>query len=295
MRTILGTALTVSIGLAIGIAVATAPPLLAQIVAPGPDTPTFEVASVKPNNNVSVRGGRGMPGRVSLIGMPVQQLIRQAYGIHSSQIIGGPDWLNSQGYDIDATTGDKPPDQNPLMMRTLLRDRFKLTFHTEKRQLDAYALVVARSDGRLGPGLRRTPEGECPPPGSRRGGGPQGPPDPNAAAPCGLMFAPGNLRGHGVEISFLAQALGNLPAITSFNRMVTNQTKLDGLYDFDFKFAMDFGRGAFPPSGGGAAPNPGDEPALFTALQEQLGLKLVPQRETLDVMVIDSVDRPTEN
>jgi uncharacterized protein (TIGR03435 family) len=197
----------------------------------------------------------------------------------------------------------------PVMMQTLLRDRFKLNFHSEKRDLPIYALVVQRSDGRLGPGLKRIGDDECPPPGSARRGtppaAPAGPPpspfDPNAVAPCGsTIFGPGRLLAHGVPINMLAQSLANLPAITSFNRPVTNLTKLEGLYDFDFRWANELGRGGPPPPGGPAAgpaavPNPGDEPALFTALQEQLGLKLNPQRATLDVLVIDSIERPAEN
>jgi uncharacterized protein (TIGR03435 family) len=191
----------------------------------------------------------------------------------------------------------------PVMMQTLLRDRFKLIFHSEKRDLPIYALVVKNSDGRLGPGLKRIPDDECPPPGSPRrvapaaaDGPPPSPFDPNAVAPCGsTIFGPGRLLAHGVPINMLAQSLANLPAITSFNRPVTNLTKLEGLYDFDFRWTNDFGRGGLPPAGGPAAAPPGDEPALFTALQEQLGLKLNAQRATLDVLVIDSIDRPTEN
>ena len=142
-----------------------------------------------------------------------------------------------------------------MMMKTLLRDRFKLTFHTEKRDLPLYALIVQRSDGRLGPGLKRIPDDECPPPGSRRGAGPGGPPppasspfDPNAVAACGsIVFGPGRLLAHGVPIDMLSRSLANLPAITSFNRPVTNLTKLEGFYDFDFRFANDFGRGGPPP------------------------------------------------
>jgi uncharacterized protein (TIGR03435 family) len=93
--------------------------------------------------------------------------------------------------------------------------------------------------------------------------------------------------------------LANLPAITAFNRPVTNLTTLEGVYDFDFRWNNELGRGGPPPPGSpAAAPNaiqPGDEPALFTALQEQLGLKLNPQRATLDVLVIDSIERPSEN
>ena len=132
--------------------------LEAQIAPPAPDSPTFEAASIRPATDTGRRGGRGTPGRFQGINLPARQLIRQAYDIHDTQIIGGPDWLASEGFDINATTGDKPPDQMRFMMQSLLRDRFKLTFHTEKRELPTYALVVARSDGRLGSGLKRIPD-----------------------------------------------------------------------------------------------------------------------------------------
>ena len=307
-RTVLGTALVASVAIPVAIGIVTSPRLAAQIVAPAADAPTFEVVSVKPAEPGAQTMGRGVPGRFTSQNMTVRRMIRQAYDIHDTQIIGGPDWTSSQSYTIDATTGGKPPDQTRFMVQTLLRDRFKLTFHTEKRDLAIYALVVQRSDGQLGPGLKRIPDAECPPPGNRRGApppaGPAAPPpspfDPNAVAACGsIIFGPGRLLAHGVPIDMLARSLANLPAITSFNRPVTNLTKLEGAYDFDFRFTNEFGRGGPPPvSGPAAAPNaitPGDEPALFTALQEQLGLKLNPQRATLDVLVIDSIDRPTEN
>ena len=303
-RMVLGSALVAAIAIPVAIGIVTSPRLAAQIVAPSADSPTFEVASIRPNTNPGRMGGMAAPGRVTMTGLPVRRLIVQAYEIHDSQIVGGPDWLGSQGYDVNATMNGTPsPEDRRMMMKTLLRDRFKLVFHTEKRDLPIYALVVQRSDGRLGPGLKRIPDDECPPPGSRRGAAPGGPPppspspfDPNAAAACGsIVFGPGRLLAHGVPIDMLSRSLANLPAITSFNRPVTNLTKLEGMYDFDFKFTNEFGRGGPPPIGGPAAPNPGDEPALFTALQEQLGLKLNPQRATLDVLVIDSIDRPTEN
>jgi len=308
-RVVLYAAMVAAIAIPVGIGIITSPRLVAQIVPPAADSPTFEIASVKPTAGGGGRIGMGgSPGRVNMTGMNVSRLITQTYEIHDSQIIGGPDWLGTQGYDINATlTGTPSPDQRRMMMKALLRDRFKLTFHSEKRDLPLYALIVQRSDGRLGPGLKRIPDDECPPPGSNRGARPGGPPppaaspfDPNAVAACGsIIFGPGRLLAHGVPIDMLARTLGTLPALTSFNRPVTNLTKLEGVYDFDFRFANDFGRGGPPPPGSpAAAPNaitPGDEPALFTALQEQLGLKLNPQRATLDVLVIDSIERPTEN
>jgi uncharacterized protein (TIGR03435 family) len=295
------------IALAAGAVAATVGPIVlsAQIVAPTPDTPTFEAASVRPAADTGRTGGRGTPGRFNGFNLSVRRLIRQAYDIHDAQIVGGPDWIESQGFDINATTGDKPPDQMRFMMQALLRDRFKLTFHTEKRELPIYALVVARSDGRLGSGLRKIPDGECPPPGARRGAPPAGGPpatppspfDPNAQAPCGsIVFGPGRLLAHGVPIDMLARSIGGLPAITAFNRIVVNETKLDGQYDFDFKWTNEFAaRGGPPPAGPPPTPAPVDEPTLVTALQEQLGLKLDARRATVDVLVVDSAEKPTEN
>jgi uncharacterized protein (TIGR03435 family) len=310
-RVLLGAAVISAIAIPVAIGVITSPRLAAQVVQPAANAPTFDVASVKANNSGSGRmGGRGGPGRLDMTNMPLRRLIRQAYDIHESQIIGGPDWIDSQGFDINATTGGQPPDQMRFMMQSLLRDRFKLTFHADRRDLPIYALVVARSDGRLGDGLKRTAEGAClprgtalPSAGPSTAAPPPAPPspfDPNAQAPCGgIIFGPGRLLAHGVPIDMLARSLGGLPAITAFNRIVENQTRLEGTYDFDFKFANEFaGRGgqfapAAPPPG--SAPTPGDEPALFTALQEQLGLKLEPRRSNVEVLVIDSVQKPDEN
>jgi bla regulator protein blaR1 len=308
-RVLLSAALVSAIAIPVAVGIVTSPRVAAQVVAPAPDAPTFEVASVKTNNTPGRIGGRGAPGRMDLTGMSLRRLIRQAYDIHESQIVGGPDWIDSQAFDVNATTGGpKPPDQTRLMMQTLLRDRFKLTFHTERRDLPVYALIAARSDGRLGDGLKKTPDGACLPPGAALAtGGPStpGPPpappspfDPDAKAPCGaIIFGPGRLLAHGVPIDMLARSLGGLPAITTFNRIVENQTGLEGRYDFDFKFANEFaGRGGgFPPPGAAPPAAPGDEPALFTALQEQLGLKLDARRANVEVLVIDSVQKPEEN
>lgn len=305
-RIVLATSLVASIAIPIGIGIVTSPRLAAQIVAPKADAPTFEVASVKRSEAGAPSMSRGAPGRYTSQNMPVSRMIRMAYGIHETQIIGGPDWIRSDGYAVDATTGGTAKTQMPVMMQTLLRDRFKLTFHSEQRDLPIYALVVERRDGRVGPGLKRIPDDECPPPGSpRRKTAPPAEPtgalpspfDPNAVAPCGsTIFGPGRLLAHGVPINMLAQTLANLPALTAFNRPVSNLTKLEGFYDFDFRWISEFGRGGLLPVGASTATSdPGEEPAIFTALQDQLGLKLNPQRATLDVLVIDSIERPTEN
>jgi len=307
-RMLLSAALVAAIAGPVAIGIVTSARLDAQVVAPAADAPRFEVASVKPNEGSGGRiGGRGAPGRLDLTGMSLRRLIRQAYRIHDSQIIGGPEWIGAQGFDISATAPGAPPDQMRVMLQTLLRDRFKLTFHPERRDLPVYALIVARSDGRLGDGLKRTPDGACLPRGAALAGTPpstSGPPpappspfDPDAKAACGsIIFGPGRLLAHGVPIDMFADALGGLPAITTFNRIVQNQTGLEGTFDFDFKFANELaGRGGpFAPAPPPSA-TPGDEPAMFTALQEQLGLKLDARRANVEVLVIDSVQKPDAN
>src|SRR5262245_2731905 len=308
-RMLLSAGLVGAIAGPVAIGIVTSPRLEAQVVAPGADAPTFEVVSVKPNDGAGRRGAFATPGRFTATGATVLTLIRLAYDIHASQIVNGPEWLGSSGFEINATMPtDVSPDRRRLMMQTLLRDRFKLTFHADRRDMPIYALILARSDGRLGPGLTRTPDGACLPRGAALQGQPPstpGPPpappspfDPDAKAPCGsIVFGPGRLLAHGVPIDMFANALGGLPAITTFNRIVQNQTGLDGTFDFDFKFANEFaGRGGFPPPAGAAPPaTPGEEPALFTALQEQLGLKLDARRANVEVLVIDSVQKPDEN
>ena len=282
--------------------------LLAQIVAPAADAPVFEAASIRPAADTGRRGGRGTPGRFTGFNLPARQLIRQAYDIHDAQVVGGPDWLATQGFDINATSGDQQPVQMRFMMQTLLRDRFKLTFHTEKRELPIYALVVARSDGRLGSGLRRIPDGECPPPGARRGAPPAGPPptppspsDPNPQMGCGSDDVRTRPTGCAWRGDRHARAIDWRPA--GHHLVQPSRSEPHGPRgSVRLRFQMDErvrsgrgGPGGPPPAGPPPTPGPDDEPTLVTALQEQLGLKLDPRRSTVDVLVIDSIEKPTEN
>ena len=168
-RTVLGTALVASVAIPVAIGIVTSPRLAAQIVAPAADAPTFEVASVRPAKPGAQTMGRGVPGRFTSqthdrAANDPAGVRHSRYADHRRARLAG-----SQGYTINATTGGKPhPIGLASWCKTLLRDRFKLTFHTEKRDLAIYALVVQRSDGQLGPGLKRIPDAECPPPGNRR-------------------------------------------------------------------------------------------------------------------------------
>jgi uncharacterized protein (TIGR03435 family) len=271
--------------------------------APGPPVDPnqqFEAASIKAADPSAV-GGRMMmaPGRVEMSGLPVRILLRQALRVQDYQIIGVPDWATTERFAIVAKAPDgAPPNAMPVMLLNLLKDRFKLATHTETREMPIFHLVLARSDGRLGPNLKATPQ-ECQSAISARRGGPGagpagrgGPPDFNQPSPCGTMrIGPGLANASGQPIAGLVQMLSQFTG-----RTVVDKTGLSGLYDFDLKYALDPGQngplGPAPP-GAPVPPADPDAPTLVTAVQEQLGLKLENQRGPVDVIVIDHIERPS--
>jgi len=183
-------------------------------------------------------------------------------------------------------TGNPSTMQMRAMLRTLLRDRFKLVTRTESRNRPIFALTVSRGNGRLGPKLRPTSP-ECAAAGAALANAapsPDGPPDPSNPR-CGtIAFSPGFLSGRGVRTNQLANSLGGMPVI---GRAVTNRTALEGAYDFELRWS--------PPAPPGIrdAPVESDAPEIFTALREQLGLKLESTRGPVDVLVIVTVEQPT--
>lgn len=253
--------------------------------------PSFEVASIKLNKTGEPQSVPQMQpgGRVTLINRTLRYLVQFAYSslesqLHELQIVGGPDWADADRFDVVAKMEDSlgpRPSANlaRVMMRTLLTERFQLKLRTESRELPVYALVMARPDGRLGPGLRRRPDSDCvgfvPRPGS---------PDPNGTRPlCGFLRGgalggEGTLTYRGVPIRALAR-----PGAMTRDRLVIDQTKLSGIFDIDLTWAVEAG-----------ANDPSIElPSIFTAVQEQLGLKLEPTRAPVEVFVIDHAEKPT--
>jgi bla regulator protein blaR1 len=287
-----------------------------------PDTkpPAFEVASVKPNKSLDGDRNFGLAsGRFTATHATLRELVGFAYQLqdgrlrHDSQISGGPNWINSDHFDVVAKAeGDsfgfdasripagaaRPGeisaiDQVRLMLRTLLADRFKLTVHNEIRELPIYALVMARSDGTLGPQLRRV-DLECV---ALRDDGRGSPPEPGKAICGGFRgLGPGGTTGHAVPISLLAKNVEG-----SVDRIVTDRTGLTGRFDVDlqwtpdqlrqFKGSPDLPPGTLPQING--FPFDPNGPSIFTALQEQLGLKLESTKGPVDVLVIDHVEQPT--
>jgi uncharacterized protein (TIGR03435 family) len=270
-----------------------------QAQAPAADA-GFEVASVKPNNASGPfpfgRIGLLPGGRFTGIGATLHELIRAAYGLREdAQISGGPNWVSTERFAVEAKApADASPAQVQGMLKTLLADRFKLTAHTEIRQLPLYALVMARKDGKMGARLRRSGT-ECAPitiP-AELGPAPPPPPPPPAGAPrpliartamrCGSMLVAGMVSAREITME---QFTIRLSAFVS--RPVIDRTGLAGNFDLDLGYTPES-------PARGALGVPADGPSIFTALQEQLGLKLDSQRGPVDVFVIDRAEPPTPN
>jgi uncharacterized protein (TIGR03435 family) len=253
-------------------------PLVAQ------QPPVFEVVSIKPSpNDLAPEGIDPRPdGSVRFTRFQARTLITMAYraeGIQRfDQIIGAPSWLSVDRFDIVAkaagnATTQRGPSAVPAMVRSLLRDRFRLKVHSETRDLPAYRLVMARRDGGLGPELHAS-TAECPVANEAA----------NTDRWCGIRAMGGVITGRGVSTGLLA---ANLSGYATVDRFVTDRTGLAGRYDFRLDYSPAVAQA------GDAATTVG--PSLFTALIEQLGLRLQPETKSVPVLVIDSVDRPTPN
>ena len=282
------------------------------IVAAQADAPTFDVVSVKPNTQgaggptfVDVQPG----GRFIATNIPLAFLIGQAYRVQQFQITGAPAWMASERFDIEARASGElatRPDPNPaappgrlqLMLRAMLADRFKLKTHIEPRESQAYDLVLARADKKLGPKLVPS-EVDCAAEqaAARAAGGPA-PAFPPAGAPmrCGMRMMPGNISGGAIPLTQLALQLSNITGKT-----VTDRTGLAGNFDVNLSFLPD----RLPPRPAGT---PDDQPIvlngvaidpngpnIFTAVQEQLGLRLEAVKGSIDMLVIDNLEHPTSD
>jgi uncharacterized protein (TIGR03435 family) len=278
--------------------------VLAAVVAPlsamppqdlGPSglqkVPAFEVVSVKANrSNTEDQSMRLQPGgRAVITNTPLRPIILLAYALLPQQLVGGPNWIDTDRFDIVAQANQSlppsppggPPGPAQLLLQRLLADRFGLVVHTEKRELPIYALTVVREDGRLGP--RMSPaKADCFAMMAAFGRS-EAPMPPRSD--CGISGGPPRLSARGVSMPMFARSV--LAGLT--DRLVEDRTQLTATFDLDLEFVPGSG-GAPATSAGG-----GDTASLFTALEEQLGLKLRAVREPVDVVVIDRVAQPTEN
>lgn len=251
----------------------------------------FEAASLRQNRSAR-NGGGGIGGHgVSLRGMTVTDMLLMALPIQPAQLVGVPAWFATDRFDIAAKTPASTSDDDAkVMLENLLIDRLSITMHVEMRTLPIYALGRARTDGSLGPNLqvalceKFTPGVPCAPSASSKTAAP---PASVGRGGGGMTMAPGSAAGadtatpsaYGLTMPLLARMLSRV-----VNRVVVDRTGIDG------RFAL-FVRYARPNSDASGDPAQG-APDLFTALQEQLGLKLEATRGPVDVLVIDSARHP---
>ena len=223
--------------------------------------PAFDVASIKRNVSLDPRSSqRNLPGgRINFSNQRLRQVIRAAFGGSDIEVIGGPDWIDNDRWDIVAAP--ESVDANAPwreMLKTLLMDRFKLRAHIEPRERPIYALVFARADRQLGPKVhptltRCTIEGDC------------GSTDTNSNG-----VTSGTIHGTARTMAQVGRSLSGYA-----ERRVFDRTGLEGRYDFELAW--------------------GDDVSIFTAVSEQLGLKLQADRAPTDVVVIDSVERAVDD
>jgi len=257
---------------------------------------TFDVASVKPSatddrrSMIQIQPG----GSFRTSGSTLKMLLTFAYDVRDFQIIGGPGWITTDRFDIVAKPersagAENPPDDPRKMteeqrktvgdqmrerLRALLAERFQVVLHREAKEQSVYALVVAKGGPKLQPAQAKEPTG------------PRGPM---------MRMGRGELSGQGVELEMLTRTLSS-----QLGRTVIDRTGLTGNFDFKLTWTPDPGQSAGPPGGlppGADAPPPPDPngPSVFTALQEQLGLRLESQKGPVEMLVIDRVEKPSEN
>jgi uncharacterized protein (TIGR03435 family) len=240
----------------------------------------FEVASIKPNAANDNRAMIGMQpgGRFVATGITVKFLIGMAYNLRDFQISGGPGWITAERFDINAKPPEGspariPPEQIREMVKALLTERFQLKTRTESKEMPVYSLVVAKNGPKVKPAAA---------PAEGRGG------------PGMIRMGRGQLDGNGMAMASLANQIA-----TQVGRPVIDKTGLAGQYDIKLEWTPEPGHGGGP-FGGPPPPDalpPADSngPTIFTAVQEQLGLRLEPAKGPVETLVIESISRPTEN
>jgi bla regulator protein BlaR1 len=240
--------------------------------------PTFEVASIKPDPlpQTSISVAKPPGGGLVARGISTKFLITLAYDVREFQILDGPSWISREQYSIDAKPGDNPKgpilsvyltkrqkedDEWRLRIQSLLARRFQLRIHRETREEQVYSLVVAKN----GPKFRESTFNES---------------DAGKGRLPGLKMRPYELAGTSVDIRLLAEELSR-----RLSRNVIDQTGLKGEYDFNLRWVPDVVEGDSVPDG----------PSIFTAVQEQLGLKLESGKAPVDAIIIDHIERPSAN
>jgi uncharacterized protein (TIGR03435 family) len=249
--------------------------------------PISYVASVKLNNAADARtfSEYSPGGRLTATAVTVGYLLRIAYRIQPYQLVGAPAWISTKRYDIAATVEDKPAPSQQALLRALLKDRFKLAVHNETRELPVFALVVARSDGKLGPQLSKSAF-DC----AAYQAGPHGPPEPGRTPNCATRIGPGALSGKAIPMTQLATGLASF-----VSRFTVDKTGLTGGFDVELTWTPEQ---VSPNIAGNALPDAAPDSSgasIFSALQEHLGLKLVSEKGPVHVLVLDHLEEPSAN
>ena len=243
--------------------------LLAGSLLTAQDPPTdFDVVSIKRSPPEARGGGLGTApdGTLTMRNQPIRSILLYGSPVPVREIEGFPDWVARDTYDITAKTpSGSTRQQTAAMMRRMLEDRFKLKGHVEERDRPVFALVVARSDGRLGPQLKPSTI-DC--------GAPE--------ARCGASFGASSIVSDRIRIVDVLPFFSNLSG-----RPVIDRTGLAGFYTLTLRWST-------PPAPNSDSPVD-DTPDFFTAIQEQLGLKVQPETMKMPVFIVDSIERPSEN
>jgi uncharacterized protein (TIGR03435 family) len=229
--------------------------------------PDWEVVSVKARdpNDTSNSQSMNMQGRrFVIVNRPVEGMLLFAYGIHKKQLAGAPGWISTERWDVQGVPdvpGHPSLKQTQSLIRKLLEERFGLKVHRETRELAVYAITVAKGGEKM----------------ARSTGDPNGAPDENESSNGSVV----TMRMTNVSMGDFAPDLGYF-----LGRPAVDQTGLAGRYDFQLKWTSDESKAPAD----GTAP-----PGMFTAIQEQLGLKLEPAKAPVDVLVIDKIEEPSAN
>jgi uncharacterized protein (TIGR03435 family) len=203
----------------------------------------------------------------------VRTLLRIAYRMQDYQVVGAPAWFSTKRYDIAAKVEDTPAPSQQVFLRALLHHRFNLVVHHQTRELPRFALVTARNDGRPGPQLVKS-DFDC----AAYAASPHPLPEPGRTPVCATNIGPGRLLGKSIPMTQLATSLA--PFV---NRFTVDQTGLAGVFDVELSLTPD------------QTQPDAALPSIFTALQEQLGLKLVSDKGPVEVMVVDGLGEPAAN
>lgn len=273
-----------------GLALIVAAAVTTTAAAQSPPLPPFEALSVKRNSDVGMgkMSGASFPGQFRIVNIPLHFILLEAFGVREHALVGSPTWARDERFDLLGTFPAEViagRDGYRRMLEKALVERFGLKRHRETRALPIYRLIMARSDRRLGPDLKPSTVdcaqwlAEKKP---RAGAG-----TPSRVAPGGRRPACDSLPTRqfiaaGTQpISVLARSLESLTG-----RFVVDETGLEGNFDYDLEFTRTLETASTPTAGDG-------KPSIFTALQEQLGLKLESDRRPMPVVVIDAISRPT--